>query len=133
MNNATSPAGVGNIVAADLNGVGAPSIALTNGTGDIYVLLADPDSNQFLPLEAIAASGSGTLNGPIAVAPFTGNVATPSYRGPTSDPSKVVNNSNGTWTRTFPDGTVVQFNSSGQETSEADRNANTFAPTRPDA
>ena len=48
------------------------------------------------------------------------------YRGPTSDPSTLVQNSDGSWTRTYPDGTVIQFNSSGQETSETDRNGNTF-------
>jgi hypothetical protein len=32
----------GNIVTADLNGSGKPSIALTDGTANIYVLLTDP-------------------------------------------------------------------------------------------
>src|SRR5262249_54538461 len=41
------------------------------------------------------------------------------------DTSSLVHNANGTWTRSYPDGTVIQFNSSGQETSETDRNGNT--------
>ena len=61
----------------------------------------------------------------LAVAPFDAQAATAGYRGPTSDPSTLVQNGDGTWTRTYPDGTVIQFNSSGQETSEADRNGNT--------
>ena len=62
----------------------------------------------------------------LAVAPFMGTAATVVYRGPTSDPSTLVQNDDGSWTRTYPDGTVIQFNSSGQETSESDRNGNTF-------
>jgi YD repeat-containing protein len=48
-------------------------------------------------------------------------------RGPTSDPSTLVRNTDGTRTRTYPDGTVLQFNTSGKETSETDRNGNTTA------
>ncbi len=55
-----------------------------------------------------------------------GTAAAITYRGPTSDPSTLVHNENGSWTRTYPDGTVIQFNSSGQETSETDRNGNEF-------
>ena len=58
--------------------------------------------------------------------PFMGTAAAVVYRGPTSDPSTLVQNEDGSWTRTYPDGTVIQFNSSGQETSETDRNGNTF-------
>ena len=116
----------GNIVAADLNGAGKPSIALTNGdTGHIWVLLADPDSNQFFPVGQVPVASSGTSIGMLAVAPFDAQAATAGYRGPTSDPSTLVQNTGGSWTRTYPDGTVIQFNSSGQETSEADRNGNT--------
>ena len=73
----------GNIVAADLNGAGKPSIALTNGdTGEIWILLADPDSNQFLPLEQVSVVASGTSIGMLAVAPFDAQAATAGYRGP---------------------------------------------------
>ena len=34
-------------------------------------------------------------------------------------------NGDGSWTRSYPDGTVVQFNAAGREVSEADRNDNT--------
>ena len=113
----------GNIVAADLNGSGKPSIAMTDGSDNIWVLLSDPASNQFLPVEDIATTSAP---GMLAVAPFMGTPATVVYRGPTSDPSTLVQNEDGSWTRTYPDGTVIQFNSSGQETSESDRNGNTF-------
>ena len=113
----------GNIVAADLNGTGKPSIALSDGDmGEVVVLLADPASNQMLPVEHVSATN---LTGMLAVAPFDQQTATAGYRGPTSDPSTLVRNEAGTWTRTYPDGTVIQFNSSGQETSEADSNGNT--------
>ena len=62
----------------------------------------------------------------LTTAPFMGTAAVSGYRGPTSDPSTLVQNEDGSWTRTYPDGTVIQFNSSGQETSESDRNDNTF-------
>ena len=117
----------GNIVTADLDGAGKPSIALVNSsTGEIQILLADLASNQFLPVETIDASSSDSAIGMLAVAPFMGTAATVSYRGPTSDPSTLVQNEDGDWTRTYPDGTVIQFNSSGQETSESDVNGNTF-------
>ncbi len=113
----------GNIVAADLNGTGKPSIALTDGDeGEIVVLVADPDSNQMLPVELVSADD---LTGMLAVAPFDKHTATAGYRGPSSDPSTLMQNEDGTWTRSYPDGTVLQFNSSGQETSEADSNGNT--------
>ena len=100
--------------------------AVNGGTGQIQVLLADPASNQFLPVETVHAGVVEQRIGMLAVAPFMGTAATVVYRGPTSDPSTLVQNSDGSWTRTYPDGTVIQFNSSGQETSESDRNGNTF-------
>ena len=104
----------GNIVAADFNGAGYPGIALANGgTGQIEILLADIGSNQFLPVETINASSSSSAIGMLAAAPFMEHAAAVTYDGPTSDPSTLVQNSNGTWTRTYPDGTVIQFNSSG--------------------
>jgi RHS repeat-associated protein len=47
------------------------------------------------------------------------------YVGPPGDTSTLVQNSGGTWTRTYPDGTVLQYDAAGRETSEADRNGNT--------
>ena len=119
----------GTVVAADLNGAGKPSIALSTGdTGQIDILLADPASNQFRPLETIDATSSYAA-GMLVVAPFTDTAATLTYNGPTSDPSTLIQNENGSWTRTYPDGTVIQFNSSGQETSETDVNGNEFSYT----
>ncbi len=115
---------LGNIVAADLNGSGKPSIAMTDGSDNIWVLLSDPASNQFLPLEDVATTSAP---GMLAVAPFMETPAAVVYRGPTSDPSTLIHNEDGSWTRTYPDGTVIQFNASGQETSESDRNGNTFS------
>ena len=69
---------------------------------------------------------------------FESHAAVPGYYGPTSDPSKLVQNLDGSWTRTFPDGTVVQFNNAGSETSSTDRNGNAttytyIAPGNPGA
>ncbi|WP_165234108.1 FG-GAP-like repeat-containing protein [Aquisphaera insulae] len=120
-NAALSP---GNVVAADFNGTGKPGIALTDGSGNLEVLLPDPATNQFLPAQSVAIGAySGTM---LAVAPFLGNVASPGFRGPTSNPSTLVHNVNGTWTRSYPDGTVIQYDSSGRETSVTDRNGNAY-------
>ena len=67
-------------------------------------------------------SSTGYPIGMLAAAPFMGTRPA-GYSGPTSDPSTLVQNTGGTWTRTYPDGTVIQFNSSGQETSETDATA----------
>jgi RHS repeat-associated protein len=134
---------VGNIIAADLNGSGKPSIVMTDNSEDVYELPADPNSNHFLPLRTVAfnqasgtgsssASGSGsgyggsipTSPGMLAVAAYDGDVAVPGYRATNDDTSTLMHNGDGSWTRTYPDGTVVQFNASGQEVSEADRNGN---------
>jgi len=123
----TSSTHPGNIVAADLNGTGKPSIALVDSdTGQVELLRTDPESNQFLPTKYISVSG-GSAIGMLAVAPFKGVAATPGFRGPTSAPSTLVKSSGGSWTMTYPDDTVISFNSSGQETSETDRNGNTFS------
>ncbi len=58
---------------------------------------------------------------------FAGSGGT--YTSPTSDFSTLVQNIGGTWTRTLPDGTVEQFDTSGNETSVADANGNTTTYT----
>ncbi len=126
---------VGNIVMGDLNGSGKPSIAMTDGTGWIWTLLSDTASNQLLPTAyaPVSVTGSpGTVLAAselLAVAPFNGTPAVAAWRGPSSDPSTLVHNSNGTATRTYPDGTVIQLSSTGRETSETDRNGNTTSYT----
>jgi len=123
--NAASADKSGNIIAADLNGVqGRPSIAFTDGTGYVRVLSPNPDSNQFFPIQNIRVSSIGNDVGKLAAAPFAGTAASPAYRGPASMPTTLVQNVGGTWTRTYPDGTVVQYDSSGREVSETDRNGN---------
>ena len=122
----------GNIVAGDFNGAGRPSIALSDGTENIKLLLADADSNNFLKFRSVkVASGFNYINGSIsyagmlAAAPFAGNAATPGFRGTPSQTAGIAHNGNGTWTRSYPDGTVVQFDAQGREVSETDRNNNT--------
>jgi RHS repeat-associated protein len=125
LNNTSSPTGYGNVIAADLTGVeGRLSIAVVDGTGYVRVLSPDPDSNQFLPAQNIRVSSSVTQFGLLLAAPFAGNAATSQYRGPSSAPSTLVQDVGGTWTRTYPDGTVLQFDASGRETSATDRNGN---------
>ena len=123
----------GDIVAADLNGSGKLSIAVTNGdSGEVWLYLADPASNQLLPsMIEMGASDiyGGTYYGMpvmLATGAFDGTAATPGYRGPTSDPSTLVQNEDGTWTQTYPDGTVIGYNTDGQEVSEADPDGNTW-------
>ena len=125
----------GNIVAGDFDGTGRPSIAVSDGTNQIKLLLADPDSssllgsssNQSTPRTATFVVGSGSSAGyvgMIATAPFTGTAATLAFRGTPSETSVLLHNSNGTWSRTYPDGTLIQFDTQGREISTTDRNGN---------
>jgi RHS repeat-associated protein len=116
---ASSP---GNIVAADFNGTGRPSLAWTDGSGQIRTLSADPASNQFLQVETVG-SGSGAVM--LTAAPFVSHVASRIFTGPMGDTSTLLHNLDGTWTRSYADGTVVRFDTAGRETSVADRNGNT--------
>ncbi|AGA28668.1 FG-GAP-like repeat-containing protein [Singulisphaera acidiphila] len=109
----------GNIVAADFNGTGKPGIALTDGSGEVHLILPDPGSSGFLPTSSFTST-----YGMLAAAPFAQHAASLTYAGPLSDPSTLIHNSNGTWTRTYPNGTVFQFDSAGRETSMTDRNGN---------
>ncbi len=76
--------------------------------------------------EVFPQKGCKSLSSQLSLFPALGHTVSPSYRGPSSDPSTLVQNTDGTWTRTYPDGTILQFNASGQEVSESDRNGNTF-------
>ncbi len=58
---------------------------------------------------------------------FAGSGGT--YTSPAGDFSTLVQNYGGTWTRTLPDGSVEQFDTSGNETSVADANGNTTTYT----
>jgi len=49
----------GNIVTGDFNGSGKPSIALSDDTNQVRVLLADPDSNSILPVKTINFAAGG--------------------------------------------------------------------------
>ncbi|QEH32071.1 Putative deoxyribonuclease RhsC [Aquisphaera giovannonii] len=118
--NGTTP---GNIVAADFNGTGRPGIAMSDSYGKLNLLLPDPATNQFYPVQSITIGGGVVM---LAVAPFEGTGAVAGFRGPSSNPSTLLHNGNGTWTRTYPDGTVIQFDSSGRETSITDRNGNAY-------
>ncbi|WZP01264.1 discoidin domain-containing protein (plasmid) [Isosphaeraceae bacterium EP7] len=124
LDNATNPTAVGNIVAADFDGSGRPGIALTDGTGYIRMLVPDLESDQFMPMRKIRVSTAVTDVGMLAVAPFAGTAAASGYRGHASEPSTLVKNVGGTWTRTYPDGTVIQYDTAGREVSETDRNLN---------
>ncbi len=128
----------GNIVAGDFDGAGKPSIALSDGTNQVRVLLADPDSNGFLGARTVtftggtgSGSGSGSIPAPtpivgmLAAAAFTGTAATPGFRGTPSETSVIAHNGDGTWTRSYPDGTVYRFDAQGREVAMADRNGNT--------
>ncbi len=122
----------GNLIGADLNGDGKTDLAWTDANGYLRLLLTDPASNQFLPQVTLTLPGvnSESPGFPSIVAgAFTHHAATSQFRGPTSDPSTLIHNANGTWTRTYPNGAVLQFDSSGRETSEADRNGNTTSYT----
>ena len=115
------------LVAADLNGDGRADLALASDAsgGGIGLILSNADSNQMEPLQVIPISSSGGGVVALAVAPFAHDASVPEYKDTMGDdPSTLIHNAGGTWTRTSPDGTVVQFNAAGQETSATDRNGN---------
>ncbi len=111
------------LVAADFNGDGKDDLAFAN-TSDTqaYVILSNPDANQMEPVEAVPLPAAGLA---LAAGAFAGHAATPGYRAMMGETSTLVHNVGGTWTRTYTDQSVVQFDSSGRETSQADRDGNT--------
>ncbi len=108
---------------------------MSDGTNQIKLLLADPDSSSLLGSSSIystprttafvaGSSPSAGYAGMIAAAPFTGTAATLAFRGTPSETAVLLHNSDGTWTRSYPDGTVIRFDNKGRETSSTDRNGN---------
>ena len=73
---------------------------------------------------SVSSTVAMITNGTDAAEEFTSSDGT-HYMGDMGDTSTLTHNTGGTWTRAYPDGTSVTFNSSGQETSIADRNGNT--------
>jgi len=123
------PAGLpaSTLVAADLNGDGRADLALASDAsgGGIGLILSNPDSNQLEPMQVIPIASSGGGVAALAVAPFAHHASVPEYKDTMGDdPSTLIHNPGGTWSRSYPDGTVVQFNAAGRETSETDRNGN---------
>ncbi|MFO0957376.1 MAG: RHS repeat-associated core domain-containing protein [Isosphaeraceae bacterium] len=82
---------------------------------------------NFRGLQSIATSGvstsvllvDGSNNGEIFAYDGT------NYSGPAGNTTTLVHNVGGTWTRTYTNGIVLQFDSSGRETSATDPNGNT--------
>jgi hypothetical protein len=112
--------------AADLNGDGKDDVVYAqNDTFQLREMLSNPLANQMEADQGVPGLGSESFALAVAAAPFTGRSTSASYMAPMGDTSTLVHNGNGTWTRTYTDGTVIQFNSSGQETSETDGNGNT--------
>jgi len=110
---------------ADVNGDGrADLLAFAAGNLQVYPTVAD--TNQFGPTESFPLPANSVG---FAVGAFTGRSLIAHYRAPMGDPSTLTYNGTGTWTRAYPDGTVVQFDTSGREVSKTDRNGNatTFA------
>ncbi len=110
------------IVAADLNGDGRPDLILGDGNnGQLETLSSNPDANVMETMPTLVASGLSGAK--FAAGAFSGRSRPARYEA-MGDTSALARNPDGTWTRSYPDGTVVRFDTLGREVSEADRNGN---------
>jgi RHS repeat-associated protein len=123
------PLGLGNdptsptLAAADLNGDGRSDLVISHGSGgQLEVLVSDPDTNQLEPVRRVDVGADPVV---LAAGAFTGRSTAARYVGPLGDPSALVHHEDGTWTRSYPDGTTLRFDAAGRQVSEADRNGNT--------
>ena len=99
VNDSTSPYGAGWSIG------GLQQITLGTGTPNYTLMITDGN------LQPEEFTSSNNVN-------FTGNAADSS--------TLTYSSSSHTYTRAYPDGSTVIFNSSGQETSSTDRNGNTY-------
>jgi RHS repeat-associated protein len=118
---------VAQLFAGDFNGDGKASLALTEDVNPVQILLSNPNANQMEPVYDLPGDSNGVH---IALAsPLTRRSLPQRYVAPMGDTSTLTHNPNGTWTRAYSDGMVLQFDSSGLETSATDRNGNTTTYT----
>jgi RHS repeat-associated protein len=111
-------------------------IAPSSGTGNTYSGGVDIVNQGHSPFGAgwslsnvsqvVSATGGVMLVQPGGTSLwFANGQQSGTYVTPPGDFSTLVQNGNGTWTRTLPDGTAVNFNTSGYQTSIVDRVGNT--------
>jgi YD repeat-containing protein len=137
------------LVSADLNGDGLPDLAVANhDSSGVSILLADATSG-FVPWngyfgvvrgpQAIVA-GDFDQNNPnidlvtaneghqtvsVLINNAKAKFSSSNFVAPSGDYSKLLSNLDGTFTRTMPDGTRINFDTQGKQTSVVDRNGNT--------
>jgi YD repeat-containing protein len=75
--------------------------------------------------QLVSVSGGMMLVNPDGTSLFFASNGQGGFTTPAGDFSTLVQNANGTYTRTLTDGTQINFNSSGQQTSLVDRDGNT--------
>ena len=140
----TPPVALASVEIGDFNTDGIPDIVTTNPLDDSISILLGHGNGEFAPATNIplgdwpvdVATGDFNKDGALDIAASSRfdrtvfviyglNTQKTEFISPPGDFSKLTKNENGTFTRTFKNGTRVEFNTTGLQTAIVDLNDNT--------